>query len=284
MRAPIFPRAAGSRLLLTIAGAGSALVLCAAIAAPTAVSASAAAVASGGVVQVASHSPRFADSTSDNWSGYNLGYLSTNTKYTEISGTWKVPTATAHKKGQAEHGATWIGIGGGCLNTSCTETDSTLIQAGTEQDVTKTGKAKYSAWYELIPDTSVTEPITVHPGDTINCSIVNTGGEDWTITLTDTTDGQHFTESTTYSSSELTAEWIVETPVVVGTGGSGVAKLPNLGKVHFYNAKANGRSAGLAKEDAIQLVNSNNKPIATPSAPNKAGNAFLDCTWASTCK
>ena len=58
--------------------------------------------------------------------------------------------------------------------------------------------------------------------------------------LTDNTDGQSFTESTAYSSSELTAEWIVETPVVVGTGGTGVAKLPNLGEVHFTNAEVNG--------------------------------------------
>ena len=100
-------------------------------------------------------SSRLNESTSDNWSDYNLGYLSTSTLYTSISGTWKVPVARQETAGQAEHGATWIGIGGGCLNTSCTETDNTLIQAGTEQDVSKAGKAKYSAWYELIPETSV---------------------------------------------------------------------------------------------------------------------------------
>jgi len=236
-----------------------------------------------GTVEVVHGPPTFYSSTSSNWSGYNLGYLSTNTKYTSISGTWKVPTATAHKAGQAEHGATWIGIGGGCLNTSCTETDSTLIQAGTEQDVSKTGKAKYSAWYELIPETSTTEPITVRPGDVIHCSITETSSGEWSIVLTDTTNGQNFTENTAYSSSELTAEWIVETPVVVGTGGSGVAKLPDLGNVHFTNAQANSANAGLAPADAIQLINSKSKPISTPSDPNSKGNAFYVCTWASTC-
>jgi hypothetical protein len=237
-----------------------------------------------GTVRIVHGPPTFDDSTSSNWSGYNLGYLSTNTMYTSISGTWTVPKATPHKAGQAEHGATWIGIGGGCLNTSCTETDSTLIQAGTEQDVSKSGKASYSAWYELIPQTSVTEDITVNPGDVINCSITSTSDGEWTIVLTDTTNGQSFTESTAYSSSELTAEWIVETPVVVGTGGTGVAKLPRLGDVHFTNAEVNGANAALAPVDALQLINSKSKPISTPSNPNSKGNSFYVCTWASTCK
>jgi hypothetical protein len=50
------------------------------------------------------------------------------------------------------------------------------------------------------------------------------------------------TESAEYSSDETTARWIAETPVVVGTGGSGLAALPNLGKVHFTNADVNGKA------------------------------------------
>jgi hypothetical protein len=266
---------------VAFAAVGS-VALVTAMSAPAA-TATASFVSHGGTVKIANDRPFFADTTSSNWSGYNLGYLSTNTLYSSISGTWVVPTATQHAKGQAEHGATWIGIGGGCLNTSCTETDSTLIQAGTEQDVSKAGKASYSAWYELIPATSTTENIAVHPGDTINCSISSTSSGEWTITLTDTTDGQHFTESTAYSSDETTAEWIVETPVVVGTGGSGLAALPNLGRVHFTKADVNGKAAALQAVDAMELIDSSNKPIATPSSPNKAGTAFYDCTWASTC-
>jgi len=229
-------------------------------------------------------SSRFADSQSNNWSGYGLGYLSSNTLYSSISGTWVVPAAKQETKGQAEHGATWIGIGGGCYSTSCTGSDETLIQAGTEQDVSKKGKASYSAWYELIPETSTTESIKINPGDVINCSIVQTSQGQWTIKLTDKTDKQSFTESTAYPSDESTAEWIVETPVVVGGGGTGVANLPNLGKVKFTNAQVNGGPAGLVAADAIQLVDSNNKPLATPSKPTAGGTAFVDCTYASTCK
>jgi Peptidase A4 family len=248
----------------------------------------AAAVASsahGAPIKVASASKWYADSQSDNWSGYGLGYLSSETLYTSIKGTWIVPKATQHTKGQAEYGATWIGIGGGCYNTSCTSSDETLIQAGTEEDVSTAGKASYSAWYELIPETSVTESIAVHPGDTIKCSIVSTSPGEWTITLSDTTDKKQFTESTAYPSDESTAEWIVETPVIVSTsGGSGVASLPNLGKVKFVDAAVNGKPAGLVPADAIQLVNSDSDPIATPSNPYSKGTAFIDCTYASTCK
>jgi hypothetical protein len=225
-----------------------------------------------------------ADSQSDNWSGYNLGYLSTKTMYTSISGTWKVPTATQHTSGQAESSATWIGIGGGCLNTSCTESDNTLIQAGTEQDIAANGTASYSSWYELIPETETAESITINPGDTIHCSITETSPGKWDIVLTDVTDGQGFNVTTTYSSSELTAEWIEETPVVISTsGGTGIAALPSLTRVHFTAAKVNTTGAKLVSADAVQLVNSDNDPMATPSSPNTAGSAFNDCAWKTSC-
>jgi hypothetical protein len=158
-----------------------------------------------------------------------------------------------------------------------------LIQAGTEQDVSKAGKASYSAWYEIIPETSTTEDITVHPGDTINCSITQTSTGEWTITLSDTTDGQSFTKQLQYTSDYSTAEWIVETPVTVGTGGTGIASLPDLGNVHFTKAEVNGGNPALAPDDAMQLVSSSGQVLATPSNPNKKANGFVDCTYASTC-
>src|SRR5690348_9531920 len=92
---------------------------------------------------------------STNWSGYNQGSLEkNNTQFTQISGQWNVPTATAHKAGEHEFSSTWVGIGGGCVDAGCTVGDNTLIQAGTEQDVTKAGVAKYSAWWEIIPQPS----------------------------------------------------------------------------------------------------------------------------------
>jgi hypothetical protein len=271
---------AGSAVLLAVALAAAAPAAGAAARSRNAATRTVHVVSTVGVVD---SQRTLADSQSDNWSGYNLGYLSTNTMYTSITGTWKVPTATQHTSGQAEDSATWIGIGGGCLNTSCTETDNTLIQAGTEQDVATNGTASYSSWYELIPETETPESITINPGDTIQCSITETSQGEWDIVLKDVTDAQGFNVSTAYSSSELTAEWIEETPVVVSTGGSGIAALPNLTRVHFSAAKVNGTQAKLVPADAIQLVNSNSKPIATPSKPNASGNAFNDCAWKTSC-
>jgi hypothetical protein len=223
------------------------------------------------------------DSQSNNWSGYDEGFLSTDKTFSSISADWVVPTATQHAAGQAEDSATWIGIGGGCVETSCTVTDETLIQAGTEQDVAADGTASYSAWWELVPVPSVSASIPVSPGDHIHCSISAIVPGVWDISLQDLTNGQSFSETLPYPSSELTAEWIEETPLEVGTSGSGLAALPDLSTVSFTNAEVDGAPAGLTSADAIQLTDSSGNPIATPSAPGSDGASFNDCAWATAC-
>jgi hypothetical protein len=241
--------------------------------------------AAGGHPTISLHAARTSIhmSQSNNWSGYDEGVLTTDKTYSSISGDWVVPTATQHTAGQAENSATWIGIGGGCLDTSCTATDETLIQAGTEQDVAANGTASYSAWWELVPVPSVSASITVSPGDHIHCAISSIVPGVWDITLQDVTNGQSFSETLPYPSTETTAEWIEETPLEVGTSGSGLAALPNLSTVGFTGADVNGAPAGLTSADAIQLTDANGNPIATPSAPGSDGASFDDCAWATTC-
>src|SRR5439155_19939882 len=127
-----------------------------------------------------------------------------------------VPTAKPHKQGEDEYSSTWVGIGGGCLETSCTTTDSTLIQTGTEQDVAADGSTSYSTWYELIPAPSISTPLAVHPGDTVTVAIGETVPEVWSITITDVTTGQNWSTTVPYSSTYGTAEWIEETPLLIG--------------------------------------------------------------------
>jgi hypothetical protein len=234
------------------------------------------------VIAVTKYGTKLADSQSSNWSGYNEGILDTKTPFSSISGTWVVPKATQHTARQAESSATWIGIGGGCLNSACDATDTTLIQAGTEQDVSAAGVASYYSWWEIIPGPETASSIKVRPGDTISCSISSTTPGLWTITLKDATDGQHFTVSTPYPSDESTAEWIEETPTVISTSGAGLAALPNLTTVHFTKASVNGKSANLKPAQGIQLVDSSGKVIMDPSLPY-LGTAFNDCAWATTC-
>jgi len=109
---------------------------------------------------------------SSNWFGYDQGSLEQNgTLFNAITGDWTVPTATAHTPGHDESSSDWIGIGGGCVDAACTVGDNTLIQTGTEQDVSAAGAASYSAWWEIIPGPSIGLAMTVAPGDHMHASI-----------------------------------------------------------------------------------------------------------------
>src|SRR5207245_1445125 len=105
---------------------------------------------------------------------------------------------------EAEYSSTWIGIGGGCVDQGCQITDSTLIQTGTEQDVDKSGKASYSAWWEIIPEPSTPiSGMSIHAGDHMVASIVEDPNvpEMWTIKIKDVTDGDQFSTTTPYAST-----------------------------------------------------------------------------------
>lgn len=253
------------------------------VAASVPADASAATPRPGSSLRLVAPQTAFRMTQSNNWSGYNQGSIEKGKQFTSISGTWTVPTATQHKAGQAEASATWVGIGGGCLQTSCTTTDQTLIQAGTGQDVSASGKKHYYAWYELIPAPSTTVKLPVAPGDTISVTIKQTTPATWSIVIRNASKGKSYSNTVPYSSTMGSAEWIEETPVVTGTGGTGIAKLPKLSTVHFRQATTNGAPAHLVKSERVQLVGNNGKVLATPSLPNATGKGFNDCTYASSC-
>jgi Peptidase A4 family len=223
---------------------------------------------------------------SSNWFGYNQGSLEQgDTLFNSISGNWTVPTATQHTSGQAEASSDWIGIGGGCVDSGCTVTDSTLIQTGTEQDVSSTGAASYSAWYELVPAPSLTiSSITVHPGDQMHASIAQVAGDVdvWGITISDLSTGQSYSTTLPYPSTMSTAEWIEETPLEIGTN-AGFAALPNLTNPAFTSGTVNGSPVKLSPSEEMDLTDSSGAVIGAPSAPNSAGSGFDACAWASSC-
>ena len=224
---------------------------------------------------------------SNNWYGYNQGALETGKSlFHSVSGDWIVPSASQHTSGNDEYSSTWIGIGGGCVTADCTVTDSTLIQTGTEQDVSASGSPSYSAWWEVIPGPGLTiSNFKVSPGDHMHADIseVVQNSEVWKITLQDVTKGETFTQTVPYTSTYGSAEWIQETPLVFGTGGAGLAALPNLSTNSFSLAKANGASAGLKTSEEMDLVDSSGKVIGAPSAPNATADGFNLCSWASSC-
>jgi hypothetical protein len=157
-----------------------------------------------------------------NWSGYAIGNYQTGQSYTSASATWVVPTVAFGQttSGTAEqYSATWVGVGGFCMNALCTRADRTLIQLGTEQDVSSSNVTSYSAWYEMLPQAPVAIPVTISPGDNIAaslqcvspCSAKKT--QVWQLTLTNNSTGQTWSNNFNYRSSLASADWIEEAPV-----------------------------------------------------------------------
>jgi hypothetical protein len=266
-----------ARLMLTLATVASAMALGAT---------SAQALTAHGQLLHLAPGARANANQSSNWFGYNQGTLEQGDKlFHSIAGQWTVPKATQHTKGQAEYSSDWIGIGGGCVDSGCTVSDSTLIQTGTEQDVSSSGAASYDAWYELIPAPSLTiTNMTIKPGNRMSASIaqVASGVELWTITIKDLSTGQSYSTTVPYPSTMDTAEWIEETPLILGTN-AGFAALPNLTSPRFDLAKTNGAPAGLKPSEEMQLVNSSGSVIGDPSAPDPDHDGFSACTWSSAC-
>jgi hypothetical protein len=85
-----------------------------------------------------------------------------------------------------------------------------------------------------------------------------------------------------YSSTHLTAEWIEETPLLIGTN-AGFAALPNLTNPAFTAATTNGANANLQTSQQIFLIDSSSRVIGAPSAPNATHDGFSACAWATTC-
>ena len=143
----------------------------------------------------------------------------------------------------------------------------------------------HSAWWEVIPGPSLTiTNMTIAPGDHMHALISELvpGSNVWTITLQNVTRGQTFSTTVPYSSTHLTAEWIEETPLLLGTD-AGFAALPNLTNPAFTAATTNGAPANLTATEKIQLIETNGNAIGTPSAPDPDHNGFNACAWATSC-
>jgi hypothetical protein len=127
--------------------------------------------------------------------------------------------------------------------------------------------------------------LPVHPGDRVAVSISEGRvPELWTIVIANRSIGSQFTITLPYPSSYLTAEWVIETPVVITeTGGIQVGPMPDLTTVRFDHARANGRSPVFVPAERMELVDFDLNLIATPSLPDRKGDGFNDCTYTPTC-
>jgi hypothetical protein len=214
---------------------------------------------------------------SNNWSGYAL--TGSPGGFTQISGTWTVPSPDC-TSGAATSSSSWAGIGG------YQSADQTLIQAGTEQDCSG-GTASYYAWWEGYPqaaqEITTAGSYVVHPGDQVAVNIAVSDLVSWAISIHDVTAGWTYSTNTPFLAAAESAEWIVEAPLNVGSGGVGGSTLSDFGTVPFSNLAANGAAAALSASEAIVMVNGSNNIIAEPSAPLSKGSAFDDCYGSSGC-
>ena len=198
---------------------------------------------------------------SRNWSGY----VADNDTYTSVTGTWIVPQATS--SGHTSTDATWVGIGG--VNSS------DLIQTGTQNIVDPSGQVITTAFYELLPDSSVSiTSLTVKPGDSVTATITEQSTGQWLINVNDNTTNQNYQTTVAYNSSTSSAEWIEEAP----SNGVSVLPLDNFETIQFSNGSTtqNGTQATISASSAhaVTMVNSAGQALSTPSALGSDGASF----------
>ena len=180
---------------------------------------------------------------SGNWAGYVVPNFQTGQKYTAASASWVVApvaygqTATG-SEGSDEYAASWVGIGGFCTDLGCT-IDPTLIQLGTQSAVAPDGTASYAAFYEMLPQPPVAIPLAINPGDQVTASLKCLGAcvgkkQPWTLTMTNLATNQSWSRTVAYASSQLSAEWIEEAPVM-----GGVLPLADFNVASFARSGAN---------------------------------------------
>jgi len=188
---------------------------------------------------------------SSNWAGYvvtGLGSTATTasptTQYKSVTATWKQPKLTCPATGTtSSSAATWVGLGGYSTRSTALE------QTGTSADCAN-GKATYYAWYEVVPDPSITvKNLKINPGDTITASVVVNGTE-VLFWLKNRTRNAVFSKRVTVASPDLTsAEWIAEAPSECSSNGyCRQIPLANFGSVTFSKVAALAAISGLGDQ------------------------------------
>jgi hypothetical protein len=201
--------------------------------------------------------------TSQNWAGY--ASAGRPGAFTSVAASWTEPAVTC--TAGDTFASFWAGLDG--------DGTATVEQTGTEADCDGSS-ATYQGWFEMFPAAPVFYDNPVHPGDALSASVVANGGGEFTLTLTDSTQG--WTQATTQTSDAAqlgSAEVITEAP----SGGT-VLPLSDFGTVSFADVTADDTAIGAENPSALTMVSAGGVTEATPSALT-GGNAF-SVTWDST--
>ncbi|HEY5099361.1 MAG TPA: G1 family glutamic endopeptidase [Gaiellaceae bacterium] len=205
---------------------------------------------------------------STNWAGYAVS----GSTFTDVKGTWVQPAAVCTGVATSSYSAFWVGIGG------LVGSDGGLEQTGTESDC-RNGQPVYAAWYELLPDGSVSAPLTISAGDTISAE-VSIDGAAVTLTLIDVTTDQTFTTQATPSVLDTSsAEWIAEAPSrCFSTDHCAQLPLANFGTIEFSGSSttANGHVGTISDQSwsATSIELGGIAGSASPAALSPDGSDF----------
>jgi hypothetical protein len=198
-------------------------------------------------------------SSSTNWAGWD----NTGSTYTSVSASWVQPSVTCTKH-ETSYASFWVGLDGDGSNS--------VEQTGSEGDC-RSGRPVYYSWYEFYPAYPVNYSDPVQPGDHFSASVTSTGSGNYTLVLSDSTQGWSHTKTGTASSAQnASAEVIAEAP-----SSGRVLPLANFGTMNFTNATVNGAALGtVPTPQKITMVGRNYTKAAVS---NLSGNNAFSVTW-----
>lgn len=162
-----------------------------------------------------------------NWAGYD----DSTSKPNYIQAYWHIPTVSG-KSSTTQYSSTWVGIGDG----DASGTD--LIQDGTEQNVSASGKATYDFWVETFPvPQQVITNLTAHRGDEVAASSAwdTSAKGKATFVLCEVSKKTCVAGSEAAKHPDNHAEWIVERTAYCNTKARSyyISTLPKLSTVQF---------------------------------------------------
>jgi peptidase A4-like protein len=199
---------------------------------------------------------------SDNWGGYIA--LKSGTRFRYVQSTFFVPYVDCAGTPDSFSGH-WVGLDG--ASNASVEQDGILAACQGRTPL-------YAAWYEMFPQPPVYPDITIRPGDSIVASVYyNSSTHKFTLKLTDTTNGRHFSVTRSCppgaSCQRTSAEAISEAP----SGATGVLPLTDFRAEGYSGIKVTsqaGRHAGLRSASwntlAVTTVNSSGTVLDQPTA------------------
>jgi hypothetical protein len=166
-----------------------------------------------------------------NWSGY----AAQGSGFSSVTSSWVEPSVTCNSTDDLF--APWVGIDG--------YGSATVEQTGVATDCSS-GRPVYQGWYEMYPAAPVYYSNAAAAGDHITATVTRSG-VNYTLTLSDSTQGWTKTTTKSLTASNTSVEVIMESPT---------AAYPNFGSVNFTGSQVNGGTLGATGPVALDASNS----------------------------